>query len=266
MHRLKVKRLGGIGLETVDINSDLGESFGNYKIGNDEVILQYVTSANIACGFHGGDPQVMDYTVKTCLENHVAIGAHPGLPDLLGFGRRNIQITPQEAKAYVMYQIGALNAFVKAYGGKMQHVKPHGALYNMATVDYPLARAIAEAVYEVDHELILMGLAGGELIRAGKDVGLRTASEVFADRTYTSKGTLVPRSEKGSVIHDKKAAIKQVLDIVLNGKVLSIDGKEINIKADTICVHGDNQEAVSLVKEIRNALKENNVEITAFGR
>lgn len=248
----------------VDLNSDLGESFGNFKVGNDEVVLQFVTSANIACGFHGGDPQVMKYTVNKCLENNVAIGAHPGFPDLIGFGRRNLNVTPEEAKAYVMYQIGALNAFVKAKGGKMQHVKPHGAFYNMAAVDYNLARAIAEAVYEVDNDLILMGLAGGELIRAGEDVGLKTASEVFADRAYTSEGTLVSRKEKNSVIHDKNIAANQVLNMVLKGKVTSIDGKEIDIKADSICVHGDNKEAVALVKEIRKVLEENQVKITSF--
>lgn len=251
-------------MKRVDLNCDLGESFGHYKIGQDETVLPYVTSVNIACGFHAGDPLVMESTVKKALENQVAIGAHPGYPDILGFGRRDMDITPEEAKAYVIYQIGALNGFVKAYGGKMQHVKPHGALYNRAAVDYQLARAIAEGVYAVDSELILMGLAGGELIRGGQEVGLRTASEVFADRTYTSEGKLVPRREKGSVIHDKELASKQVLDMVLNGTVTSIDGKMVSIKAESICVHGDNEEAVALVLEIRKVLEENGVTISSL--
>jgi len=175
---------------TVDINSDLGESFGRYKIGNDELVIQQVTSVNIACGFHAGDPLVMEKTVRFALENGVAVGAHPGFPDLMGFGRRKMSISPEEAGAYIIYQVGALNGFMKALGGKMQHVKPHGAFYNMAAADYRLARAIAEGIYAVDSDLIIMGLAGSQLIKAGQDVGLRTASEVFADRAYTIEGTL----------------------------------------------------------------------------
>jgi UPF0271 protein len=246
----------------VDLNSDLGESFGNYKIGNDQEVLRYVTSANIACGFHAGDPVIMEKTVIKALENKVAIGAHPGFPDIMGFGRRNMYISPEEAKAYIIYQVSALNGFVKAHGGKMQHVKPHGALYNMAAKDYKLARAIAEGVYEVDNELILMGLSGNELVKAGNDVGLRTACEVFADRAYTSEGELVSRSKKGAVIHEKEIAVSRVLDMVLKGTITSIDGKKVNLKADSICVHGDNQEAVELVKNIKKSLKEADVEIS----
>lgn len=248
----------------IDLNSDLGESFGNYKIGNDEVVLQYVTSVNIACGFHAGDPLVMESTVKQALENNVAIGAHPGVPDLMGFGRRNMSISPEEAKAYIIYQVSALNGFVKAQGGNMQHVKPHGALYNMAAKDYKLARAIAEGVYAVDKELILMGLAGSELIKAGKDIGLCTASEVFADRAYTSEGILVSRNLPGAVIHDKVEAVERVLDMVLRGQVTTVDGGKINLEADSICIHGDNQEAVELVSHIIKSLKEANVEVSSF--
>lgn len=248
----------------VDLNCDLGESFGNFKIGNDEVVLQYVTSVNIACGFHAGDPLVMEKTVRMALENNVAIGAHPGYPDLLGFGRRFMDIKPEEAKAYVIYQISALNGFVKAQGGTMQHVKPHGAFYNAAAKDYLLARAIAEGVAAVDDNLILMGLAGGELVRAGKEVGLRTASEVFGDRAYTSEGTLVSRRLAGSVIHDKDAAAAQILNMVLNGKVNTVDDGEVSVEADSICVHGDNYEAVELVKQIRKSLLEANVEVRAL--
>lgn len=248
----------------VDLNCDIGESFGNFIIGNDEVLLQYVTSVNIACGFHAGDPLVMENTVKMALENNVAVGAHPGFPDLLGFGRRNMIISPSEAKAYVIYQVSALNGFVKAQGGKMQHVKPHGAFYNMAAKDYCLARAIAEGVHAVDNDLILMGLAGGELIRAGKEVGLRTASEVFGDRAYTADGKLAPRGTEGAVIHDKDVAAAQILNMVLNEKVVTIDGNEIALQPDSICVHGDNHEAVSLVKQIRKSLKEANVEVKSL--
>lgn len=251
-------------MNQVDLNSDLGESFGNYRIGNDEAVLKYVTSVNIACGFHAGDPLVMEETVRTALKNNVAVGAHPGFPDLMGFGRRNMHISPSEAKAYIIYQVSALNGFVKMLGGKMQHVKPHGALYNMAAKDYNLARAIAEGVYAVDNELIIMGLAGSQLIRAGEDIGLLTASEVFADRAYTSEGTLVPRGIKGAVIHDKETAAARVLGMVQHGKVTTYDGQDISIKADSICVHGDNKEAEELVTYIRKTLKESGIEVMAL--
>lgn len=248
----------------IDLNSDLGESFGNYKIGNDDEVLKHVTSVNVACGFHAGDPQVMETTVEKAFENNVAVGAHPGFPDLLGFGRRPIQISPGEAKAYVIYQVSALNGFVKALGGKMQHVKPHGAFYNMAATDPILAKAIAEGVYAVNPELILMGLAGGELVEAGKEIGLQTASEVFADRTYTSEGTLVSRTVANSLIHDKDQAATQILNIVLNGKVKAIDGTEIPLEADSICIHGDNYEAVQLVKHLKQSLSDNGVQIKSL--
>lgn len=251
---------------TVDLNSDLGESFGAYTIGNDDEVLQHVTSVNIACGFHAGDPQVMGKTVEKALENNVAIGAHPGFPDLLGFGRRPMAITPEEAKAYTIYQVSALNGFVKALGGKMQHVKPHGAFYNIAAVDYKIARAIAEGVFSVSSDLILMGLAGGELITSGKEVGLQTASEVFADRTYTKEGTLVSRNIEGAVIHDKDQAATQIVNMILNGKVKTIDGEEVELKADSICVHGDNYEAVTLVKHLKKSLLNANVTVQSLAK
>lgn len=248
----------------VDLNSDLGESFGSYKIGNDQAVLQYATSVNIACGFHAGDPVVMEETVREALANKVAVGAHPGFPDLMGFGRRNMSLSAREAKAYIIYQISALNGFIKAQGASMQHVKPHGALYNMAAKDYNLARAIAEGVYEVDNELILMGLSGSELIRAGQEVGLDTASEVFADRAYTAEGALVSREVAGALIYDEKEAASRVLEMVIHGRVTAISGEKINIKADTICVHGDNQQALELVNSIREALKAAGIGITAL--
>ena len=203
----------------VDLNSDLGESFGNYTIGMDEEILKYVSSANVACGWHAGDAVVMERTVALAKEFGVAIGAHPGFLDLMGFGRRNMAVTPGEAKAYVKYQLGALTAFTKSMGLQVQHVKPHGALYNMAAVDAELARAMCEAVYEVDPEIVFMGLAGSEMIRAAKEVGLRSANEVFADRAYNDDGTLVSRKLPGAVIKDKAEAIRRVVRMVKEGKV-----------------------------------------------
>ncbi len=249
---------------TVDINSDLGESFGSYRIGNDQQVIRHVTSVNIACGFHAGDPLVMEKTVKSALEEGVAVGAHPGFPDLMGFGRRNMVISAEEARAYIIYQVGALYGFVKALGGEMQHVKPHGAFYNMAAKDYKLARAVAEGVYSLDSGLILMGLAGSQLIKAGQDAGLRTASEVFADRAYAADGTLVPRGTPGALIEDKQLAISRVLDMVLRGKVEAIEGTEIDIRAETICIHGDSQDALDFAVSIREALHQAGVELKAL--
>ena len=245
----------------VDLNSDLGESFGAYTIGMDAEILKYVSSANVACGWHAGDPLVMEQTVKTAAEAGVAIGAHPGYPDLMGFGRRNMSVTAEEAKAYIKYQVGALLAFTKSYGVKMQHVKPHGALYNMAAVDEKLADAICQGIHEVDPELILMGLAGSKMISSAEKIGLRTASEVFADRAYNDDGTLVSRKLPGAVIHDKQVAIERTVRMVTEGKVESVNGNVIDIRADSICVHGDNPSALQFVENIRNALTEKGVEI-----
>ena len=231
----------------VDLNSDLGESFGNYTIGMDEEILKYVSSANVACGWHAGDAMVMEKTVALAKE--------------LGFGRRNMAVTPDEAKAYVRYQLGALMAFCTAHGVKIQHVKPHGALYNMAAVDEKLAIAMCEAVYEVDKDIIFMGLAGSKMITAAEKVGLRAASEVFADRAYNDDGTLVSRKLPGAVIKDKDLAIKRVIRMVKEGKVESINGNDIAIKADSICVHGDNPKALEFVKNIRETLIAEGVEI-----
>ncbi|MCT4619660.1 MAG: LamB/YcsF family protein [Marinisporobacter sp.] len=248
----------------VDLNSDLGESFGNYKIGLDEEVIKYVTSANIACGWHAGDPLVMEKTIKIAKEQKVGIGAHPGFPDLMGFGRRNISASPDEVKAYIKYQLGALMAFARATKEKIQHVKPHGAMYNMAAKDKTLAKAIAEAIYEVDENIILMGLANSEMVKAGKEIGLKVANEVFADRAYNPDGTLVSRKLEGAVIHDPQVAIERVIKMVKLGKVTAINGEEIEIKADSICVHGDNERAVEFVKEIRSCLKDAGVEVTAL--
>ena len=250
----------------VDLNSDLGESFGNYTIGMDEEILKFVSSANVACGWHAGDPMVMEKTVALAKEFGTAVGAHPGFPDLMGFGRRNMAVTPEEAKAYVKYQLGALQAFAKAHGVKIQHVKPHGALYNMAAVDEKLAKAMCEADYEVDKDIIFMGLAGSKMITAAEETGLKAASEVFADRAYNDDGTLVSRKLPGAVIKDKDLAIQRVVRMVKEGKVESINGKDIDIKADSICVHGDNPKALEFVKNIRETLEKEGVTISSLMR
>jgi len=251
-------------LYKIDLNCDLGESFGAYSLGMDEDILRFVTSANIACGFHAGDPSVMQKTVKLALKNNVQIGAHPGLPDLVGFGRRNMNITPQEAHDMVIYQIGALAGFVKSEGTRMQHVKPHGALYNMAAKDSKLAIAIAEAVYKVDSELILFGLAGSELVRAGEKIGLQTANEVFSDRTYQADGTLTPRTEPDALIHDKKQAVGQVVRMIKEGQVLSRQHVDVPVKADTVCIHGDGAAALAFAQQIKETLELSRIEIAAF--
>lgn len=248
----------------VDLNADLGESFGAYTIGMDAEVLRYITSANVACGFHAGDPLVMQKTVKLASERGTAVGAHPGYPDLMGFGRRNMKVKPEEAKAYIKYQVGALMAFTKAEGLKMQHVKPHGAFYNMAAVDDKLALAICEGIYEVDPELIMLGLAGSAHIRAAKEVGLRVASEVFADRAYMDDGTLVPRTMPGAMVHDKDIAIARTVRMVKEGVVETITGKIIPIQADSICVHGDNPDAIGFVRNIRDTLESEGVTVTCI--
>ncbi|MGG0387105.1 5-oxoprolinase subunit PxpA [Priestia megaterium] len=246
-------------MATVDLNCDLGESFGNYRLGNDKEILRYVTSANIACGFHAGDPSVMRETVKLALSENVAIGAHPGLQDLAGFGRRYMKITPQEAYDLMVYQMGALSAFIRAEGGTLHHVKPHGALYNMAAGDRDIAKAIAEAVYNVSEEAILYGLAGSESIKAGNEIGLRTSQEVFADRTYQQNGMLTPRNVENAVIQDEEAAISQVIKMVKEKKVFTVQNEEIPIQADTVCIHGDGAHAVEFAKAICDKLKEEQI-------
>lgn len=248
----------------VDLNSDLGESFGSYKIGMDEEILKFVSSANVACGWHAGDPMVMEKTIAMAKEFGTAVGAHPGFQDVMGFGRRNMAVTPEEAKAYVKYQLGALMAFTQSYGMKIQHVKPHGALYNMAAVDEKLAIAMCEAVYDVDKEIIFMGLAGSKMITAAEKVGIRAASEVFADRAYNDDGTLVSRKLPGAMIKDKDLAIERVVRMIKEGKVETINGNDIDIKADSVCVHGDNPKALEFVKNIRETLIAEGITIKAL--
>jgi UPF0271 protein len=245
----------------VDLNSDLGESFGAYTIGLDSAVIAHVSSANVACGYHAGDPLVMDKTVAAAKEAGVAVGAHPGYPDLMGFGRRNLACSPAEVKAYIQYQMGALMAFTTAHGIRLQHCKPHGALYNMAAKDMDLALAIAEGIASVDRDVILLGLAGSKMLEAGKQVGLRVASEVFADRAYMPDGSLVPRSKPGAVIHNKDEAIARTIRMVLEGTVTAITGEEVAIDAHSICVHGDNPSAVEFVRTIRAHLEAQGIAI-----
>ena len=245
----------------VDLNCDMGESFGSYTMGNDEAILETITSANIACGFHAGDPATMRRTVRMALEKNVGIGVHPGLQDLVGFGRREMAISAEEAFDLIVYQIGALSGFVRAEGGRLQHVKPHGALYNMAAVNRGLSEAIAEAVYKVNPELILFGLAGSELVKSGERIGLKVAHEVFADRTYQADGTLTSRREQNALITDHDVAIKQIVRMVKVGKVYATDGTDVAIKADTICIHGDGKTAVEFARVIPGALEREGIKV-----
>lgn len=248
----------------VDLNCDLGESFGRYTLGMDDKVIPMITSANVACGYHASDPLVMSKTIQMAKEAGIRVGAHPGYPDLMGFGRRNLDVTPAEAKAYTLYQLGALDAFCRANDVKMQHVKPHGAFYNMAAKDYELAKGICEAIAEFDKNLIVLGLSGGELVRAAQNMGLRTALEVFADRAYEEDGSLVNRRKEGAVITDEDVAIARVVRMVKEQKVTAITGRDIDIKADSVCVHGDGVKALAFVEKIRKALTEEGIVISSL--
>lgn len=246
---------------SIDLNSDLGESFGAYKIGRDEDVIPLISSANVACGFHAGDPTVMSKTVKLCKQNGVAVGAHPGFSDLQGFGRRNMNISPADAKALITYQVGALDAFCKSNGLKMQHVKPHGALYNMAGKDEKLARAICEGIYEYDPTFILLGLSGSCMLKEAEKLGLPYAAEVFADRAYEDDGSLVARGKEGAMITDEDEAVSRVIEMIKHGKVKSINGNYIDICSHSVCVHGDSEKALLFVAKIRDALTKEGIEI-----
>jgi len=248
----------------IDLNCDMGEGFGAWRMGDDLEILDYVTSANVACGFHAGDPATMHRTVEAALAKGVAVGAHPGLPDLQGFGRRTMALTPREAYDIVVYQVGALAGFARALGGALGHVKAHGALYNMAARDFQLSEAIAQAVRDVDRELVLFGLAGSETIRAAQSVGLRAAGEVFADRTYQDDGSLTPRSRPDAMIEDLETAVDQVKRMVNEGVVRSTSGNDVRVQADTLCIHGDQPGALAFVKRIRAELERDGTVVAAL--
>jgi len=238
----------------IDLNSDMGESYGAYTMGADDEILRWVTSANVACGWHGGDPSVMRRTIERAKALGVAVGAHPSYPDLLGFGRRVMQISRQEARDYMLYQIGALRAFAEALGVTLQHVKPHGAIYNVAVKDRELSLGIAEGIADAGGRLILVGLPGSELLQAGQEMGLRVAREAFGDRAYNEDGTLVSRKLPGSLITDPGAVAERVLGFT-RGTMTAITGREIRIQVDTICLHGDTPGAGAIARRVRERLE-----------
>jgi UPF0271 protein len=248
----------------IDLNADLGESFGRWTLGNDAELMTSITSANVACGYHAGDPGVMRQTVRLAREAGVAVGAHPGLPDLAGFGRRNMAVTPQEVEDFVVYQVGALAALAAAEGVRLQHVKAHGALYNMAVRDRALAGAIARAVAAVDRSLILFGLPGTELLRAGSAAGLRVAAEGFADRAYEPDGSLTPRTRPGAVIHDRQEAIGRAVRMAQAGLVRATDGSDVPMRVETICTHGDTPESHQLTRDLRAALERAGIAVKAL--
>jgi len=236
----------------VDLNCDMGESFGAYRIGADDAVFPFITSANVACGYHGGDPTVMRTTLERARREGVAVGAHPGFQDLIGFGRRNMDASPQEIYDLVVYQVGALLGFARAAKMELQHVKAHGALYNMAVVKPELAAAIARAVRDVDSQLILFGLPGSHLISEGESAGLRTAGEAFADRNYMSDGSLVSRKRADAQVHDAEEAVRRAIRMVRDGIVTPVDGDDIHIKVDTICIHGDGPHAAEFAHRLRS--------------
>jgi len=244
----------------IDFNCDMGESFGMYKMGFDEEVIKHISSANIACGFHAGDPMWMRKTVELAESHGVGVGAHPSYPDLNGFGRRNMNATSEEVRNDVVYQAGALKAFTT--GRNLQHVKPHGAMYNQAVGDADLGKSICEAVLEVDSGIILLALAGSKWIEVAKNIGMRVAREVFADRAVHSDGTLVSRSQQGSVIHDLNEVVERSLQMVTEGKIVSVEGDIVEVQADSICLHGDTPGAVDMAKTLKEQFMANGVKIT----
>jgi UPF0271 protein len=248
----------------IDLNCDLGESFGAYTIGLDEEVIPHITSANVACGYHAGDPVVMAKTVALCRANGVRVGAHPGFPDLMGFGRRTMNVKPAEAGAYVLYQVGALQAFCRAQGLELHHVKPHGALYNMAGKDLALAKAVCEAIAAVNPKLPILALSGSKMVEAAAAVGIPCVSEVFADRGYQPDGSLVPRGMPGAMIEDENEAIARVVRMAREGTVTAADGTDIRLKAESVCVHGDGAKALAFVRKIRARLQAEGVDVRAF--
>lgn len=250
-------------MRAIDLNCDMGESFGAWRMGNDAAIMPYVSSANIACGFHGGDPGTIRDTAKLAVDHGVAIGAHPSYPDLQGFGRRNMSLSPREIFDSVVYQVSAVRGICKAVGGMLHHVKPHGALYNFSAQDNESAAAIAEAVAAVDPGLFLYGLSGSFLVSEAEKLGLRTVSEVFADRTYQSDGTLTPRSRPDALIISEDQAAAQALEMVAEGTAGTTEGGKVRVRAETICIHGDGAHALEFARAIYDKLGGNDVEIKA---
>ena len=246
----------------VDLNCDMGESFGAWKMGNDAELMNYVSSVNIACGFHAGDASTIKRTVELAVAKGVAIGAHPSYPDLQGFGRRNMAMPPQEIFDIVLYQAAALKGITESLGGRLHHVKPHGALYNQAVKDAEIAAAIARAVHNLDPDLVLVGLSGSTSISEADRIGLRTASEVFADRTYQADGSLTPRTQPDALISDVDRAVSQAIAMVREHSVTALNGEVIAIKADTICIHGDGPNALAFAQRIRRELDAHGIAVT----
>lgn len=251
-------------MTTMDLNSDLGESFGAWRMGDDEAILRVVTSANVACGFHAGDPAGILATVRAVVAQGVTIGAHVAYPDLVGFGRRNMDVTSAELQADVMYQIGALQGLATAAGTRVRYVKPHGALYNTIAHDERQAKAVIAAVRAVDPTLVLVALAGAPVVQWARDAGLTVVGEAFADRAYTPEGTLVSRREKGAVLHDATLVAQRMLRLVREGVVEAIDGSLARVDAQSICVHGDSASAVEMAQAVRAALEQDGVVLRSF--
>jgi UPF0271 protein len=249
----------------IDINSDMGESFGAYTIGHDRGLMTSITSANVAAGFHAGDPSVLRDTIRLAKANGVAVGAHPGFPDLVGFGRRELNVTPREAEDMVLYQIAAVAGVAETEGVRMQHVKPHGALFHMAVQNAELSEAIARAVAAFDKTLILFGLPGSKILEAGRAAGLRVAAEVFADRAYEPDGSLASRRKPGSVIHDPEAVVARAVRMVKDRTVVATDGSVVPLEADTICVHGDTPGSDDLAARIRAGFEAAGVSVKAIG-
>ncbi|HQR19300.1 MAG TPA: 5-oxoprolinase subunit PxpA [Burkholderiaceae bacterium] len=252
-------------MTSIDLNCDMGESFGAWKMGDDEAIMPLITSANVAAGFHAGDPGTIRATVRLALDHGVAVGAHPSLPDLAGFGRRVMKVTPREVYDLVLYQAGAVAAFANAGGARLHHVKPHGALYNMAAKDPELADSIAAAVKDLGAAVMLYGLAGSAMIEAAARHQVRAVAEVFADRSYQRDGSLTPRDRPGAMITDEHAAVAQVLSMVEKGIVRSMDGTDVPVEAGTLCLHGDQPGAVAFARALRATLDERAIRVAAPG-
>jgi len=249
---------------TVDLNADVGESFGAWRMGQDAALMPYLTSANIACGFHAGDPKTIAYTVALAVEHQVAIGAHPGLPDLVGFGRRNMSITEEEAYQIVLYQAGAMRAFAQAAGSRLHHVKAHGALYNMAASDAQLSRGIVRAVKALGDQVAIVVLSGSVTEQIAREAGIHVSCEVFADRRYQDNGLLVPRSDPRALVTDEQESIAQVVMMVTQGRCMSVNGQAVAVRADTVCLHGDQDGALAFAQALRQALASHAVTPRAF--
>ncbi len=250
---------------TIDLNCDLGESFGRYTVGFDADVMPLISSANIACGFHAGDPVVMQKTVQLAVEHSVGIGAHPAFPDLSGFGRRRMQLSPAELRNAIMYQLGALQGFARVAGAALRHVKAHGALYTMSAYNIEMSRTIVDAIAAFDHNLIVFGLSGSPFLQIARDAGLTIAREAFADRAYTDDGSLVSRQQPGAVLTDSAAIVERVVKMVAEQTVFSITGAEIHLEADTLCVHGDTPGAVEHIRRISKALQQAGIRIKPVG-